>query len=484
VGVSQRVNVKQAIDAINEMVIAKQGRHLEEPEKVVIEAAWLDLDYQEIAQQVPYSVDILQRRTAPKLWILLTGILGNGEKVTKKRLRSILERRMDVTSSKVGMDSSNEIHTSSAIALPRVLGGQPPDTSNFYGRTAELSSLKEWIVQKRCIVLHGVVGVGKTTLAARLVEEVSTNAQSQFDCAVWKSLAYAPLLPDLVTELVKLCNFSNLELELPEYTQARISLLLERLRSRRILLILDAAEAILQGDRNSRSNPYGEQYAEYGLFFRRLVEEQHQSCILLTSQEPFSDLTLLESAKRPVRSVKVEGLDLDSGMQFLHSKGLTDTNECQELIQTYRGNPSELEAVANRIQHFFGGSAKSFLEYKTTLIGDSFQAKLNQIFGQARFLSQLQRQIAIYLAEEQSKGFTSIAFTRLLSSLSSSQQDPISTSELIEALEGLEKCSLIETSKHPNSQELSFALQPVVKKYILTDPFSLVRQFNNTSKPA
>jgi hypothetical protein len=51
----------------------------------------------------------------------------------------------------------------------------------------------------------------------------------------------------------------------------------------------------------------------------------------------------------------------------------------------------------------------------------------------------------------------------------------VSTLELIKALENLEKQSLIESNKNPVTKEISFTLQPVIKKYILTDPQGLVR---------
>ncbi|MBC1225240.1 hypothetical protein GNF09_36370, partial [Nostoc sp. UCD120] len=67
-----------------------------------------------------------------------------------------------------------------------------------------------------------------------------------------------------------------------------------------------------------------------------------------------------------------------------------------------------------------------------------------------------------------------ISFSKLLIELNQTQEISISTSELITALEGLEKNSLIESSKDPTTKEISFTLQPVIKKYITTDPMGLV----------
>jgi len=483
----KQVDSKEAIKMIDNLVFSREGRHLEEAEEVVLEAAWLDLDYRSVAKNTAYDLDLLQRRVAPKLWVLLTGILGTGEKVTKKRLRTILEQSMTTPAPDPLSESDRAALSPCQPSNTPVQfrGEQIPDASNFYGRTAELASLKELIAKQRCVTLIGAAGIGKSTLAAKLLEDNEINPRPDFDCVVWKSLQHAPLLDELVTELIwLLVPPSQPKTDLPAYTQAKVSILLKYLQSWRCLVVLDAAEAVLKGDRNNNFNPYGDQYAEYGLFFRRLVEEQHQSCLLLTSREPFSDLNLLQSTRRPVWTLKIEGLDPQAALQFLHFQGLTDRDDCNELIETYRGNPLELQAVANRINRFFGGNTKLFFEYKTILVSAHSQAMLNQLFGQRGLLSELQRQILINLAEELSKHPDPISFSKLLSNLSQNQKVVVSTSELIVALEALEERFLIERSEDSVTKQANFTLQPVVKKYILTDPLGLVRNSDSTTKSA
>ena len=485
-GVKQQVDVNEAIEVIDELVLAAEGRHLESPEKIVIKAAWLDVDYKEIKENTPYDLGLLQRRVAPKLWVLLTGILGKGEKVTKKRLRSILERKIALPSDSFG-DTSNQLEIPIS-RLPKlrqsaqkVMGGQPPDTSSFYGRTEELKKLKQAVIKQRCVVLTGAIGIGKSALAAKLVEILKSSPEFGFDCVIWKSVAYAPLIQDLVTELIELTNVLEAKSNLPEYTQAKISVLLEHLRRQRCLLVLDAVEAISPGN---NSNLPSQQRMEYEIFFRRLTEEQHQSCLLLTSQVQLEELTLLESAKRPIQFIKLVGLELEDAMQLLQSKGLTDIDKCEKLIQTYRGNPSELEAVAKRIQHFFGGNTQKFVERQTTFVSPQLQTLLNQLFEHSKLLSKLQRQVMIYLAQSNSEKVNFVSFTQLIEDLSREQKTPVSTSELMAALESLEARSLIETAETPDTKEISFSLQPTVKKYISTDPLGLVQKSNTAVKPA
>ncbi|WP_138506688.1 NB-ARC domain-containing protein [Nostoc sp. PA-18-2419] len=450
------MNTKEAIKVINDLVFGKQGRWLEEAEKIVIEAAWLDLDYKEIAHNGSYTYEFLQRRVAPTLWVLLTGILGNGEKVTKKRLRRILENQVRLVANhwSESLDETLDI-------LP-TMGGYPPDVSNFYGRTPELAMLKELVAQERCVALIGAAGIGKSALVAKLFEVLSKSLL-KFDAFIWKPVSYAPSLSELVSNLLKLLFESeNQQLSLPEHNQARVSMLLEQLRSRRYLLVLDSAESILKGNRNASSNPYGEQYADYSIFFRRLIEEQHKSCLLLTSREPFVDIVRLQRKGQPARIVKIEGLGKEA-LEIFRAKGLSDENQWGDLVQIYRGNPLALQIVASRIQDFFCGSVEEFFKCKTTFMTDLFQENLDELFGESGRLTNLEKRIMFYLAEKLIKSSAdSISVSQVLHEFKAE----ITTSKLIEALEALVERSLLE-QKRGIKKEVLLSLQPLVTKYVL-----------------
>ncbi|NJR21632.1 MAG: hypothetical protein HC786_05355, partial [Richelia sp. CSU_2_1] len=78
--------------------------------------------------------------------------------------------------------------------------GEAPDVSLFYGRTAELTTLTQWILQDRCrlIGIIGIGGVGKTALSVKLAQQV----QDKFSYVIWRSLRNAPPLATLLSELV------------------------------------------------------------------------------------------------------------------------------------------------------------------------------------------------------------------------------------------------------------------------------------------
>ncbi|MCL6752543.1 AAA family ATPase [Nostoc sp. CCCryo 231-06] len=461
------MNAKEVIQIIDDLVFAKQGRWLEEPEKIVLRSAWLDLDYKDVAENSLYDINLLQRRVAPKLWVLLTGILGNGEKVTKKRLRGILEKQIVVADKKPA--KSNE----AAAGLP-ILAGNLPDVSNFYGRTPELAMLKELIAQERCVAIIGTAGIGKSALVVKLVQALRMESY-EFNGFIWKSISYSPLLTDLVADLLRiLADLEKQELDLPESIQARISKMFDYLRSRRYLVILDSAESLLQGDRNTRENAYGKQYTEYATFFNRVIEEQHQSCFLLTSREPFIDFNRLQKRGQPVRTVKLEGLGKEA-LELFRFHGLTDEDKWGDLIQTYRGNPLSLKILVDKIQNFCGGSVEKFLNFQTVLMTDIFQDSLDNLFEEKGRLTILEKQIMFHLAEEltQESG-NSIGLSRLLKKIKERQQSEVTTSEVLEAIEALYARSLIEQEIN-DSQEVLLSLEPQVIKYVCTYAFKLVQ---------
>ncbi|MFW9264675.1 NB-ARC domain-containing protein [Nostoc sp. CALU 546] len=459
------VTFEEALVIINDLVCANRGRGLSKPEISVIKGAWDNCGYEKIAQDSGYTLNYLQRVVGARLWTTLSKIIGNGEQITKKNLRLFLEQ---LTQDHNVQSTSSKEQGCIVKGLVQVLERKCLDTSSFYGREEELSKLKELIIKRRCVSLIGIAGIGKSTLAAKLIEELSTESQPKFDSIIWKSVAHAPPLQELLADIMELVQSNEPDLDLPKYTQAMISLLIKQLQSRRFLIVLDECESLFQA--NSL-----EQRLEYKLFLRRLTEELDQSCLLLTSRVLPDEINDLIEIGLPVEYLKIEGLKNNAAVQFLSTQGLIDLEKCNELIHTYRGNPSELKAVVNRINNLFGSSEK-FFEHKTTLVSRQFQVMLDKTFGQV--LNEVQRQIMIYLAEKVFSDPQPVAITILLNELNPSKNSGVSDSELILALEKLVNMILIEKEIDPITREAHFSLQPVIKKYIMTDPTGLVHISN------
>ena len=319
---------------------------------------------------------------------------------------------------------------------PRQVWSQAPDVSVFYGRSEELAILKAWILQDNCraIALLGMAGIGKTALSVKLAKQI----QDEFECVVWRSLRHTPPVQDILAVLIQ--SLSNQqETVVPETLEGRVSWLMDYFRKHRCLVVLDSFESILQS--GELAGIYREGYEGYGELLKRIGQEPHKSCLLLTSQEKLSEISLLEGETSPVRSLKVEGLG-EAAQFILKEKGLSGEKNWGELIRGYRGNPLMLKLVAITIKEVFDGSVTDFLE--TTLFTHDINDYVEELLER---LSDLEKKILYQIAVHKEPV--------LLKELQNHLPD-VSAQELIRGVASLNQRSLVERS------EGGFTLPPAV----------------------
>jgi transcriptional regulator with XRE-family HTH domain len=328
---------------------------------------------------------------------------------------------------------------------PRVEWGEALDVPSFYGREEELALLSRWVGEERCRVVSilGMGGIGKSALAVTVMHQVA----AQFEVVIWRSLRDAPACAALVEECLQVLAPQQLR-DLPDSLEERLRLLLEQLRTRRVLLVLDNLEMLLEestGTGHVRSGFEG-----YAQLLRRVGETAHQSCLLLTSREKPADLVPLEGRRSPVRALRLAGLDSEAGAQLLAEQEVVGTpHDRVRLVEVYRGNPLALKIVAHTITELFGGEIAPFLE----------QGEV--VFGGVREL--LDEQFARLSALEQSV-FCWLAILRepvSLEQLLAVERTPRAAAQVLEAMDGLGRRSLIERGQRAGS----FTLQSVVLEY-------------------
>ena len=338
---------------------------------------------------------------------------------------------------------------STATQLSAQDWGEALEPGFFYGRTEELATLEQWIVNERCqlVTLLGMGGIGKTTLSVKLAKQI----QEQFEYVIWRSLRHAPPLEVLLADLSEfLCDERQTEI----FTTVAdgVSRLMEYLRSHRCLVVLDEVETILQSCQPA--GYYQDGYQNYGELLRRVGEVPHNSCFVLTTREKPQDVALLQGEALPVRSLQLGGLKTEDAQGIFEAKGFSRTEKgLKVLIPLYGGNPAALKIVATTIQELFNGNISNFLEQDTLVVGDALAKLLSQQFGR---LSELEKEIMYWLAIE-GKPVNS-------NELQASIWFSVSGSELLIALESLLRRSLIE--KRTEDREARFTMQPVLMKYV------------------
>jgi len=332
----------------------------------------------------------------------------------------------------------------------RIDWGDAPSIRNFYGREPEREELRQWVVSDRCrvVALLGIGGIGKTSLSARLTEQMKDT----FDYVYWRSLQNASPLEDILEKCIPFLSDQK-RISLPKDVDDQIGLLIDYLRGQRCWLVLDNFETILQ--ESNHTGHCQDQYEGYCKLIRRVGEAEHQSCLILTSKEKPEAVALLEEGKvGPVRSLQLSGMGLLEGQQMLKDKGIFGSEEAwTALIHFYAGNPLALKLVAEPIRELFGGDIAEFLKQGDTIVSSVYDL-LDQQF---QHLSAIEKDIMYWLAIE-----------REAVSLEGLREDivrSVSKRELQATLESLRRLSMIESNGVAH-----FVLQPVVMEYI-TDKF-------------
>jgi NB-ARC domain len=323
------------------------------------------------------------------------------------------------------------------------------DTSVFYGRETELAQLWEWIVddRSRVVAVLGIGGIGKSTIAVK----AALGMQAEFDLVVWRSLSHAPPLEELLSSLLKfLMPIQGEDPVIPATLDEKFSLLMQYLRSRRCLLILDNAETILQSEQVGQ---WRKGYEAYGQLLRTIGETPHKSCLLLTSREKPCEIALLEGEQSVVRSLLLSGLTPDDGRAIFQQKGLFTGNEAewQTLIHYYGGNPLALKMVAAATQELFNGSVAGVLAYVAggIFVFEDIRDLLDHQFDR---LSKNEQKTLFWFAIHREP--VSIA------EISESMVDLVSGQSVPQQVNSLIRRSLIEKT------DGLFFLQPVVMEYV------------------
>ena len=290
----------------------------------------------------------------------------------------------------------------------------------------------------------GMGGMGKSALVVRAMQQLAAH----FAVVLFRSLRDAPDCSALLDDCLQVLSPAPLGV-VSHSLERRLSLLLEELRSRRVLLVLDNLEVLLEeGEVLGRLRPG---FEAYGQLLRRLCETAHQSCLLPTSREKPAALRRLEGSRTPVRSLPLSGLDAAACAQLLAEHEVTGTpEERARLGAAYAGNPLALNIVAETIVDLFGGQIDPFLSGGTTIFG-SITELLDEQWAR---LSSLEQTMLYWLAI--------VREPVLLENLLAMLVSPLAHVQVLEAVDGLRRRSLIERGQHAGS----FTLQSVVLEYV------------------
>ncbi|WP_369797067.1 NB-ARC domain-containing protein [Kamptonema formosum] len=380
------MNLKEMLQLADQIVFAKTGQHLDDLQEAVLRGTLQGQIYKKIARDSDCSESSV-RNAGSQLWRILSEELG--EEVSKTNFRSTMERLQN--SNVFNNFTHNSVDVSDSFNIcgdtphsPNVPNSnrQTEQTSNpqqppihqdlsempelgaFYGRTGELETLTNWILQQRCrlIALTGISGIGKTTLAVKLVQQI----KDEFEYVIWCSLETSPTLAEFQERLHHFFSPS----ERPDTPKSKSGLLplLQHLQNYRCLVVLDDDQHLFST--GELAGKYKAGCQDYRSLFQQVEKLSHQSCFVLIGWELPREVAKENSQTTPIKILQLAGLDREAGRAILRDYGLANLQNESALLDGYQGNPLCLKSVASLIQEVGLGVTDLFPNHPILLPAD------------------------------------------------------------------------------------------------------------------
>jgi hypothetical protein len=313
---------------------------------------------------------------------------------------------------------------------------------------------------RKVLVLHGQGGIGKTSLAVKLMEAAGVNsscstlpANCVYDnvlyCQVDDSASFCPI--------GELLNAFGLAADRAKNTPAQIiELILTKLEGQRWLIVIDRFEDLMELDRSKSP--------EVGNLLQALAYGSHNSQIIITTRNiPTVDLADKQSNAIDTAIVRVETIDGISpadSLQLLEDLGARDCQiDLDWIVNRVQGNIFLLRQLAA-----YSKKSPEMLRHQPDLVlDDAIPIIKAQWAQQGAAAGELLRRMCV-LRIAMSAG--ELTILRLLAanddiSLTATESDVLET---IELLSGLLSCGLLLELSNSASGEKLYVLDRSIRE--------------------
>jgi hypothetical protein len=449
------MTITEVLQFVDQLVEKQTGEHLDNLEKAVVKGLWEGKTYREIADEHGYDSKNYIGDVSRKLFKILSKQLG--EKVKKSNFPWAIERcatYFNVTNSShqvFGLintninlcpnnpqDSSKNNEQNLEKKCYHDLNLAPKIT-HFYGRETELQTLSQWLTahNTHLISVLGLPGIGKTTLVKQFID---LNRQN-FDVIIWKSIKFSHSLDNIITEILTVINPAPIQIQ----TDNKLTQLFNLLRQQKCLIIFDDVQELFTSAQFA--GQYKSEYKNYKTLFTRMPEIEHQSSLILISQEQCQEMICLDEDLYPVKCLEIQGVD---NTDVLKDRGLKDEESWSRLIDLYEGNPVYLKDITSLIKNVLLGKVAEFLAEDSLILTEDMKSRFSELFHR---LSPIEQQIVLEL----SKSNQPVSREDLRQSLE------ISSMDLINGLQSLNRRCLL---KRIEEDKILFNLSPIFREYL------------------
>ena len=441
--------VTEILQFVDNLVFTKTDKHLDDLQKKIIEELFNGKTYKQIANIYDYDEGYIGDESR-NLFKLLSESLG--EDINKSNFCWTLERGKNC--SKIVSFGNNNINCYSTYEQSNNNQHNNTEQSKssyqdltlapkiirFYGREKELNFLSHGILNQNAhlISVLGLSGIGKTTLVKRFID---LNIQ-QFEIIIWRSLKFPKSLDLLIDDLLNVC-----QQEAKATIDDKLKQLFNILKNKKCLIILDDLENIFVN--RQFTGQYKPEYQDYNTVLQMITEIEHQSCLILISQEKCQEMISLDSELYPIHSLELSGLD-NAATEILKNQGLKNEETWLNLINLYESHPKYLQYISILIKDVFQSEVAEFIKENSLILTEDFKTLFGLMWMR---LSEVEKEILLKISQNDQP----ISRDEIKQFLSLSSMD------IINGLQSLTRRFLV--SKLENDQKL-YTLSAVFKEYL------------------
>ena len=444
------MTVTEILQFVDNLVFTKTDKHLDDLQRKIIEELFNGKTYKQIANIYDYDEGYIGDESR-NLFKLLSEILG--QDINKSNFCWTLERVKNCFRI-VSFGNNNHISCYSNYEKSNYQENNntekaklayhdltlSPKITRFYGREQELNFLCNGVLNQNThlISVLGLSGIGKTTLVKRFID---LNLQ-QFEVIIWRSLKFPKSLDLLIDDLLNIC-----QQEAKATIDDKLKQLFNILKNKKCLIILDDLENIFVNCQFA--GQYKPEYQDYKTFLQMITEIEHQSCLILISQEKCQEMISLDSELYPIHSLELSGLD-HAATEILKNQGLKNEETWLNLINLYESHPRYLQYISILIKDVFQGEVAEFIKENSLILTEDFKTLFDLMWMR---LSDVEKEILLKISQND-QSISRDEIKQLLS---------LSSMDIINGLQSLTRRFLV--SKLENDQKL-YTLSAVFKEYL------------------
>jgi hypothetical protein len=207
----------------------------------------------------------------------------------------------------------------------------PPDVSEFVDRETHLNDLGNSLTKKNMIIIQGIAGIGKTQLAAKLLQSIEAEY-----ITFWKELRDVDTF-DSVTRTFAGFLRKNDDPELAEYIEGAtidhdtvLNMLLSSLENKNYVLFFDNYHVV--------------ENKEIHDLFKQFKDRLKGSTIVITTRNPPPFVSPIDRGKKQVTEKGIEGFDFEATKKYLEQMRVEVSQEqLTEIDKRMSGHPLSLQ---------------------------------------------------------------------------------------------------------------------------------------------